>query len=244
MALIKGGYYIKARKIQESKIAHCPPHVREIWDWLLKECNHKPKISSGRMIERGQCVRTYKDVQNGLHWMVGWRKQTYSKWDCEKAMKVLREATMITTEKTTRGMVITVLNYDYYQNPSNYESHEETDKKATRKPQSTDTINKNEKNERIYTKPPSAKAVSGFKDIKQLLDSPLKHLELIGYYLESTGKKFNTPEELTVTVKRWMRDASAIAKFSEDKINDAFDEAKNKYPDIWHLGTVLKILTK
>lgn len=172
MALIKGGYYIKARKIQESKIAHFPPHVREIWDWLLKECNHKPKMSSGRMIERGQCVRTYKDIQNGLHWMVGWRKQTYSKWDCEKAMKVLREATMITTEKTTRGMIITVMNYDYYQNPKNYESHEETDTKATRKPQSTDTINKNEKNEKNIAEVKTSPEVNSLMGVFKKLVNP------------------------------------------------------------------------
>ena len=38
---IQGGYYIKARKIQESEIAHAPPHVREIWDWLLWDANWK-----------------------------------------------------------------------------------------------------------------------------------------------------------------------------------------------------------
>ena len=37
---IKGGYYIKARQIQQSKIAYAPPYVREIWDWLLMQANH------------------------------------------------------------------------------------------------------------------------------------------------------------------------------------------------------------
>lgn len=32
---------------------------------------------------------------------------------------------MITTAKTTRGMIITILNFDKYQNPSNYEQHSE-----------------------------------------------------------------------------------------------------------------------
>ena len=43
VAKIKGGYYIKARQIQDSEIAHSPPHFREIWDWLIKEANHKDK---------------------------------------------------------------------------------------------------------------------------------------------------------------------------------------------------------
>lgn len=140
---IKGGYYIKARKIQESDIAFAPPHVREIWDWLLKEANH---ADNGK-IKRGQTVRTYKDIQEGLHWMVGYRKETYKKWQCEIAMKYLTKQQMITTTKTTRGLIITICNYDIYQNPKNYESHNESHKKATRKPQPTDTINKKNKND-------------------------------------------------------------------------------------------------
>ena len=135
---------MKARCIQESDIAHAPPHVREIWDWLLKECNHSPRKVSGKTIKRGQCVRTYKDIVDGLKWKVGYRTCRYSKWDCERAMKYLRKHDMIATTKTTRGMIITILNYDYYQNPKNYESHNEATMKASMKPQRCDTINKND----------------------------------------------------------------------------------------------------
>jgi len=146
MNKIPGGYYIKARKIQESEIATAPPHVREIWDWFLKEANHKDSKSSSKIIKRGQCVRTYKDIQEGLSWMVGWRKCKYSKAQCETAMKYLKKHGMITTTKTTRGMIVTVVNYDTYQNPENYENHKRTTMKPTGEPQTHDTINKNEKN--------------------------------------------------------------------------------------------------
>lgn len=145
MTKIKGGYYIKSRKIQESEIAHAPPHVREIWDYLLRETNHNDAKIGGMEIKRGQTIRSYKDIQEGLHWMVGWRKETYKKWQCEIAMKWLMKRQMITTTKTTRGVLITINNYDCYQDPKNYESHNESHKKATRKPQSTDTINKKKK---------------------------------------------------------------------------------------------------
>lgn len=151
--MIKGGYYIKARCIQDSEIAQAPPHVREIWDWLLREANHKDSKVAGTIVKRGQLIRSYKDIQDGLAWKVGWRKTTYSKWDCEKAMKVLVKATMITTTKTTRGMLITVLNYAKYQEPKNYESHNESHRKATNEPQTRHTINKNEKNERKKNPP-------------------------------------------------------------------------------------------
>lgn len=141
--MFAGGYYIKARCIQNSDIAHAAPCVREIWDWLLKEANH----SDTKTCKRGQCVRTYRDIQEGLSWQIGWRKMTYRSHFVESAMKWLRKAGMITTQKTTRGMLITVLNYDKYQTPSNYESHTTADTNTTSKPQTSHTINKNGKNE-------------------------------------------------------------------------------------------------
>lgn len=143
---IKGGYYMKARCIQNSEIAIMPPYVREIWDWLLKEANHTDRKVNGIVIKRGQLIRTFKDIQRELHWMIGWRKMTYKKWQCEKAMKFLRERAMITTMKTTRGMFITICNYEYYQNPKNYESNKKADTITTDQKQTADTINKNLKN--------------------------------------------------------------------------------------------------
>lgn len=140
--MINGGYILQPRCIGESRIAHCPPHFREIWFWILREANHK----NTKVCDRGECIRSYRDMQEGLHWFVGWRKETYKKHHCEKAMKWLVKEHMIEARKTTRGMHIKVLNYDYYQNPVNYESDKESDKKATRKRQSSDTINKNVKN--------------------------------------------------------------------------------------------------
>jgi len=142
--MIKGGYYIKARCIQDSEIAHTAPHIREIWDWVLKEANHKDT----KVCKRGQCVRSYKDIQEGLLWYIGWRKMTYSKDQCEIAMKWLRKRAMITTKKTTRGLIITIVNYDKYQLPANYDNHTQDATITTREPQNLHTINKNVKNEK------------------------------------------------------------------------------------------------
>jgi len=141
---ISGGYYMKARKIQESEIAFAPPHVREIWDWLIKEANHE---DHGK-IKRGQCVRTLGDIAEGLKWFVGYRKETYSKSKCEMATNWLRKRGMIRTTKTTRGLIITICNYEYYQDPKNYETNNENITKPTRNEQPSDTIYKNEKNVR------------------------------------------------------------------------------------------------
>lgn len=145
---IPGGYVIKARKIQESEIARKPPHVRETFDWLVINANHKDVRLDGTVIRRGQLLTTYDDILDSLSWTVGWRKMRYSKSNCESAMKILKKAGMITTQKTTRGMFITIVNYDFYQTAANYESHSENRETATREPQTRHTINKNEKKEK------------------------------------------------------------------------------------------------
>jgi len=154
MAKIKGGYYLKARKIQNSTIAHASPCAREVWDWLIKEANHKNKEVSGTMIERGQLLRSYKNIQEGLHWKVGYRKEVYSKEQIKKALRFITKTTtktpMATTTKTTRGMLITILNYDTYQTPKNYEDHNEDHKKA---PTKHPTINKNERMKELSNPP-------------------------------------------------------------------------------------------
>jgi hypothetical protein len=237
---IKGGYYIKARRIQESEIAHCPPHVREIWDWLLKEANHKTVTVHGQIIERGQCIRTYKDIQEGLHWRVGWRKMTYTKWQCEEVMKKLRTLGMITTKKTTRGIIITIVNYDRFQDPSNYEDHNKYHKEHHNLPQTHHTINKNEKNEKnvkeIGDKSPSQIAMAFFSkpDLQESLilkisekyqiDQNLIRKEInkfIDYWTElnksGTKQKWETQTtfQLDRRIKRWLDNARDFNKTTQ-----------------------------
>ena len=142
--MIRGGYILQARKIDDSEIAFKPPHFREIFNWLYRQANH----SDNDKFKRGQCFRSINDIQEGLKWFVGYRKCTYTKDQCEKALKWLRKADMIETTKATRGMFITICNYEFYQDPKNYESNNESHKKATRKQQGSHTKNKNDNNDK------------------------------------------------------------------------------------------------
>lgn len=243
--MIKGGYYIKARCIQESEISIAPPYVREIWDWLLKECNHKDKISSGRIIHRGECVRSFKDIQEGLKWKVGYRVEKYKKWHCEKAMKWLKRATMIETTKTTRGMFIKVLKYDIYQNPKNYESNNESYNEATREQQSGDTINKNDKKD----KKDCAKAQEIFSSknyIKSLISNKRKDLHIIGLFLSYKEINFDNKEQASSQIKRHLKPAGLLKGYSDEQIKATFDEIDKesdydkKY--VWTLETIHKRL--
>ncbi len=144
--MIKGGYILQPRAIDESEASKYPPHVREIWLYLLRKANHADARISGKAIHRGQLLTSYSDILEDLSWTVGYRKMSYKKHHCETAMKLLTKERMIATAKTTRGMFITICNYDYYQNPENYETDNVSDNETTGKPQESHTINKKKKN--------------------------------------------------------------------------------------------------
>jgi hypothetical protein len=145
--MITGGFYIKARKIQKSEISVAPPHIREVWDWLLMEANHSDNRYAGYSLKRGQLFRTYKDIREGLSWMVGWRKVMYNENQMKHAMKYLRDHLMITTTKAPAGVLVTICKYDLYQDPKNYERTNESTNESTtviqRKHHSHPTNNKN-----------------------------------------------------------------------------------------------------
>lgn len=117
---IYGGYYIKPRK---SPVAEFAPCVREVWDYLLNKCNYKDSPETG--LKKGQCLVRISEIQDALKWFVGFRKMTYSKTQCEDAYEALRKTMLITTVKTTRGLIITICKYDYYQSMKPSEDYNE-----------------------------------------------------------------------------------------------------------------------
>jgi len=146
---IPGGYVIKARVIKTKTIHRMPPYVREIWDYCLREANHDEAIHKGNVIKRGQLFRQYKDIREDLCWYIGYRKMMYNENHTKKAMKALREAGMIDTMKTLGGVLITVLNYDFYQDPKNYErTNEKTIERTTKEPAENQGIPDNNKNKK------------------------------------------------------------------------------------------------
>lgn len=133
----KAGYYLMARRIDESPVSKMPPHVREIWHLLIR----KAMWRDGTDLKRGQLLITYKQIQDDLSWVVGYRRHTYQKHHIDTALNLLAAPTlkptaappMIRKARTTRGIVVTVLNYDTYQNFKTYETDSETDLEPTAK---------------------------------------------------------------------------------------------------------------
>jgi hypothetical protein len=142
MRNISGGFYLKARRVRDSAIYKSPPHVREIWDWLLMNANFKDNGT----LKRGQVITSYNEILEDLSWFVGYRKESYKKHHCETALKLLVKEQMVATQKTTRGVLVTVLNYDKYQDASSYETDSESYKKTATEPQQSRTKSEECKN--------------------------------------------------------------------------------------------------
>ncbi|MCK5616281.1 hypothetical protein KAR91_81215 [Candidatus Pacearchaeota archaeon] len=149
---IPGGYYIKARVIKNKKIHYMPPHVREIWDYCLREANYSDSTYGPYTVKRGQLFRDYSEIREDLCWFIGYRKMMYDENQTKKAMKALRDNDMVLTKREPGGVLITVLNYDYYQDPNNYErTNESTSEDTTKEPlenQGSPTSNKKVKKEK------------------------------------------------------------------------------------------------
>lgn len=146
---IPGGYYLKARKIDDSEIAKAPPSIREVWDWLMRNANFKEVDG----VKRGQLLTSYNEIIEGLSWYVGYRKAAYKKHKIETALKWMRARMMIqTTNQTanqTGSLLITVVNYSSYQNPKSYEADNETDSEPDNE---TDNEPDNETDPHYYKK--------------------------------------------------------------------------------------------
>lgn len=146
---ITGGYILLARKLFESEMMDKPPLYFKLWGWMLARAMWK----DGDRLKRGQFVTSISEMQQAMSYRVGWRREVPTKDEIRSAYEAFVRAEMIDTRKATRGMAITVLNYERYQNPESYETHtrkaqvcevsedtHEAPRKPTKKPTRPNTV--------------------------------------------------------------------------------------------------------
>lgn len=133
------GSFQCARKIFISEIfVEKPPEWFKIWIYIIGICNYKDQ----GIFKKGECFTQYKEIQDATKTT---RNQVY------KCFSWLKEKRQVTIRKTTRGIYIKVLKYDYYQDYDNYKEEAKTTRKTTAKKKrgrnTDDTIIKNDKND-------------------------------------------------------------------------------------------------
>lgn len=103
---------------------------------------------------------------------------------------------------------------------------------------------KKEKNKRNNAETSSATPFSFKEYLKELENHKARHVNVIGHFFEEKGLIYDTREKANTAVKRHLRPAVEVAKFSDSEIVKATNEAVKQYKDLWTVETILKILTR
>jgi len=107
---IDNGYILLARQITVSEIFYKKPaQWFKIWIYILLSVSWK----NSKRFKRGTGFFSWPREKLFLN--------DVSKWQWFHFLQWAREEKMIATQKTTRGIIIEVLNYNKYQTPDNYE---------------------------------------------------------------------------------------------------------------------------
>jgi len=199
-AKIPGGCFLVSRKLMDSGIMNKPPNYLKVWMILLSNAFHTDKDN----LKRGQGFTSIPKLIDALTYNVGYRLEKPTKKQVWGIIDWLRnpyegdtKEPMIVTTKVTHGFVYTIVNYDLYQDMSNYEGKNEGTTKVLRRERQGNNINKNDKELNKYTvvfEHWNSKKIIVHKnlnaDIKKSIDKALKTysekeiLDLIDRYHE------------------------------------------------------------
>jgi len=140
---INGGAFLIARQIFESEIwLNKPSSWKIIWIYIFGKVNH----SNNKTYKKGEGFFNFSQELK----MIG-IDITYD--NIRHCLQFLKISKMISTTKSTRGMIIKVNNYNKYQTLLNYKSTIKSTNPSTTKAQpkhnESTTINKNGNNERM-----------------------------------------------------------------------------------------------
>jgi len=132
------GATIWARKTIDSDIFYKKPaEWFKIWFYIVSKVNHKDT----KYFKRSQGLFKYEWIQE---------KSGVTRYQVDSFVRWAKHTKQITTQKTTRGFIITVLNYNLYQNLQTYKTDTENDTKTEMKTKHkrniNDTIYNNDKN--------------------------------------------------------------------------------------------------
>ncbi len=92
---------------------------------------------------------------------------------------------------------------------------------------------------------PASGAPWDFKEyLKEMEENKQRHINIIAYYFEEKGLKFENKEQVQSAIKRHLRAAKDLVPFTDQQITTAAEQAKKEYNGLWTLETILKILSR
>lgn len=121
MAIIPDGCQLIARQIRESKIwVEKPAWWFKVWVHIILDVQH----TSDEFYQRGTAMFNYKQIKKDCH------LHGIEAYSIDHLIHWLRQEGMIATRKAIRGIVITVIKYEHFQNIDNYKSETKSETKS------------------------------------------------------------------------------------------------------------------
>ena len=234
---IEGGFILLAKKIMDSEIWQRDPAAFKIWVYMLMSANYQNCKSKGKDILRGELLTSYDELREAAMHKVGYRTIKPSKDFVKRLLRYLRDESMISVRKTTVGIVITIENYETYQDTRHYTRH----KLATMPPQCRPTIRKRierikeEKEEREESLVASAEPETptlfpddnsgdGEKKLSPKEMSKRKDaIEILEYAKSEIGKAFGKKFQSRGDESRITPIVQRLNKFTVDELKQAVD---------------------
>ena len=130
------GYILESKSIIDSDIWTKPPLYFKVWHYLLL----KAEYANTGNLKRGQLFTSIQEIADACAYYKGFQKVTPSRHEIYKIIEYLRrtdegnnegnnegntKVPMIVTTKVTHGILVTICNYNKYQDPKSYEVNNE-----------------------------------------------------------------------------------------------------------------------
>jgi hypothetical protein len=116
---IKNGYVLLPRIVLEGLGGRSPLAVA-LYVWLLCRASHKTRQGFKCTYQRGELFTSIDMMRDAMKYKSGYRWVRPTRDMIRSAIGALTGAALVTTAKTTRGLIVTIYQYEYYQNPANY----------------------------------------------------------------------------------------------------------------------------
>ncbi len=199
------GATLWARQTLDSEIFVMKPAIYfKIWFYIVNQANYEDT----KLFKRGELFTKYDYIKQETGASVN---------QIDQFMRWAKSVKQITTRKTTRGLVIFVLNYDKYQDMGFYYTKQNTKQITKQTRNINDTIPNKEINKEYIT----AEAVKkGDWNWGEYLESftGRRHLEIIRLYWKHKGIVLANREQAGAEIKRLVKVASSLAGWDDDKI--------------------------
>lgn len=115
----KKGSFIVSRSLYESEVWGLPLPYLKVWMFLLGMANHADAKAKGFNYKRGQVLTSSEQILKQFK-LSGSGKDLVNSKTIKNILRSLKMRGMIETKKIPRGLLVTLCNYDNYQNLDNY----------------------------------------------------------------------------------------------------------------------------